>query len=251
MADCFIIMPITVRKAYMSAYSASHGSDHFKQVLKRVFTPAVKKAGFKPLPPDVAGSKLIHAEIVHKLETADMVLCDMSTLNANVFFELGIRTAVNKPVCMVKDDKTKSDDVPFDNQLINYYTYDSSLLHGAVSAEVKKLTKHIKATAGDGRNQFWEHFSLAARGQLQKGKPEDKGADSRWPTHKELEAHGMALAHSYGVPVSGVFVRHDGSLEVFVNEEAFATAQLSAFMSKLTEQTGKPVVPVPVSPLKE
>lgn len=40
------------------------------------------------------------------VEEADMVLCDMSRLNANVFFELGIRTALDRPAALVKDDQT-------------------------------------------------------------------------------------------------------------------------------------------------
>jgi len=45
---------------------------------------------------------LIHAEIIRNIENADLVLCDMSCLNPNVFFEFGIRTSLNKPVSVVK-----------------------------------------------------------------------------------------------------------------------------------------------------
>ena len=54
-----------------------------------------------------------------------MVLCDISSLTANVFFELGIRTALNKPVCVVKDELTTR--IPFDTGIINHHTYSSSL----------------------------------------------------------------------------------------------------------------------------
>lgn len=49
----------------------------------------------------------------------------MSLLNPNVFFELGIRTALNKPVCMVTDERTKK--IPFDTNIISYHTYNSKL----------------------------------------------------------------------------------------------------------------------------
>ena len=44
----------------------------------------------------MTGADLIHAQIVKNLQFADVVLCDVSTHNPNVFFELGIRTALNR-----------------------------------------------------------------------------------------------------------------------------------------------------------
>jgi hypothetical protein len=35
------------------------------------------------------GSEIIQADIIRNLHAADLVLCDLSTLNANVFFEFG------------------------------------------------------------------------------------------------------------------------------------------------------------------
>ncbi|MFC1984259.1 hypothetical protein ACFLVO_04550, partial [Chloroflexota bacterium] len=89
------------------------------------FIPAVEKAGYTPVPPQAKGADLIHAEIIKNLESANIVLCDMSSLSANVFFELGIRTALNKPVCIVKDELTPK--VPFDTAILNYYEYKCAL----------------------------------------------------------------------------------------------------------------------------
>src|ERR1035441_5058521 len=101
---CFIIMPISTPADMLPLYS--NDADHFKHVLERLFIPAVKKAGLEPIPPKSRGSDIIHAKIIKSLETAELVLCDISTLNPNVFFELGVRTALNNPVCYVKDDAT-------------------------------------------------------------------------------------------------------------------------------------------------
>ena len=96
MSDCFIIMPITTPEHLVDQYKED--SDHFLHVLEHLFIPAVEKTGYTPVPPSATGSDLIQAEIISQLENADHVLCDISTLNPNVFFELGIRTAVEKPV---------------------------------------------------------------------------------------------------------------------------------------------------------
>lgn len=63
--------------------------------------PAIKKAGFEPILQKTKGSELIHGEIIRNIESADFILCDTSVLNPDVFFELGIRTSLNKPVCIL------------------------------------------------------------------------------------------------------------------------------------------------------
>jgi len=140
--SCFIIMPITVPDSMVEVYR--DGKDHFKHVLDTLFIPAVEQAGLKPIPPKVKGGEIIHAEIIKNLDSLELVLGDMSTLNANVFYELGIRTAVNKPVCLVKDDVTEK--VPFDTGIINYHTYASALDGWALEKERDDLTTHITST---------------------------------------------------------------------------------------------------------
>ncbi len=94
----FIIMPITTPKAFLDTYR--DGKEHFKHVLKCLFIPSVEAAGYTAIPPIAKGADLIHAVTIENLEKADLVLCDMSCLNPNVFFKFGIRTSSNKPVCV-------------------------------------------------------------------------------------------------------------------------------------------------------
>lgn len=157
MPDCFIIMPISTPPLV----AEQHGDpDHFRHVLECLFTPAVKAAGFNPIPPAADGADIIHAQIIKQLESADLVLCDMTTLNANVFFELGIRTAVNKPVVVVKDSYTGA--IPFDTTIINHYTYDARLSSWSLQEQIDQLTAHIKKChkASKGKNPLWHYFGL-------------------------------------------------------------------------------------------
>ena len=89
---------------------------HFQHVREELLEPAIRGINFSPISPEASGSELIHSRIVKSLETADLVLCDISNLNPNVFFELGIRSALNKPVTLIKDNQTKN--IPFDTSLI-------------------------------------------------------------------------------------------------------------------------------------
>lgn len=106
---------------------------------------------------------MIHAEIIKNLEQADLVLCDLSSLNANVFFELGIRTSLNRPVALVKDKVTER--IPFDLNAINTHTYDESLTPWTLSSEIEQFAEHVKAvetgTASD--NDMWHYFGLTKR----------------------------------------------------------------------------------------
>jgi hypothetical protein len=159
---CFVVMPISTPEGSDSVYG---DREHFAHVLDWLFIPAVESAGFRAITPVTQGAELIQAEIVRNLETADLVLCDISTLNANVFFELGIRTALDRPVCLVRDDKTLL--IPFDTSTVNFHTYRA--LPGAweVEAERDRLAAHITATVdrADDRNALWRYFGLTQRGK--------------------------------------------------------------------------------------
>lgn len=164
MTDCFIIMPISTPDSFVSTYS--NDKDHFRHVLDFLFKPAMEKVGLTAIPPIAEGADVIHAEIIRNLEQADLVLGDMSTLNPNVFFELGIRTAVDKPVCIVKDDATPR--IPFDTTIINYHTYLSSLAPWTLENQISELAAHIQKSLSrsKGQNTLWRYFGLSTRAAL-------------------------------------------------------------------------------------
>ncbi len=155
---CFVIMPITVPPGMEDKYG--DGPEHFGNVYECLFRPSVEAAGHVPISPKATGSQNIHANIIKNLETADLVLCDMSGLNPNVFFEWGIRTSLNKPVCVVKDELTKN--IPFDVGTLQWEEYSSRLGGWDIREQCTKLTKHLQATVekGDGGNELWRHFGL-------------------------------------------------------------------------------------------
>lgn len=157
--SCFIIMPITTPKSMVADYNDD--KDHFKHVMNCLFVPAVEKAGFEPIKPIARGEENIQAKIIKKLETSELVLCDMSTLNANVFFELGIRTSLNRPVCLVKDNLTEK--TPFDTTTIYRHEYKAGLRQWEEAAEKNALTKHITEAweTSEGKNSLWKYFGVS------------------------------------------------------------------------------------------
>jgi len=161
-------MPITTPENFIGQYKDD--AEHFSHVLEHLFIPALKKSGFEPIPPKSTGSDVIQAEIIKQLSACELVLCDMSILNPNVFFEFGIRTTLNKPVALVVDDKTG--DIPFDTSIINFHRYNSSLDVWSIEKGIDDLVKHIKEAyeKTTDHNALWKYFGVAQTGMF---KPEE------------------------------------------------------------------------------
>jgi hypothetical protein len=155
--DCFVAMPITTPERYAETL---RDPDHFLHVLEHLFTPALQGAGLTVIPPTATGTVMIQAEIIRNLQQADFVLCDLSSLNPNVFFELGIRTSLDLPVILVKDNLTEQ--IPFDLNAVNTLTYESSLTPWTLGSQIQRLTEHVKRAIGGGSsgNSMWRYFGL-------------------------------------------------------------------------------------------
>lgn len=153
---CFIAMPMTTHPEEAKTYS---DDEHWSHVMETLFIPAIEEAGFRAIEPTAQGSDMIHGRIIEHLSTADMVLCDLSGWNPNVFFELGVRTSLNMPIALVRDEKTK---IPFDTNGLNTHLYASSLLGWELAAQRDAIADHLRAavTSCAGENPMWRRFGL-------------------------------------------------------------------------------------------
>ena len=88
-------------------------------------------------------SSSIIGKIFDEIQSAPIALCDLSNRNPNVLYELGLRQAYDKPVVLVKDEKTTN---IFDVSGINTVMYSSSRLYETVMEDRKNITEAIKAT---------------------------------------------------------------------------------------------------------
>lgn len=134
--DCFIIMPIADHPDYKQG--------HFKRVYDDIFAPACRAAGYKPIrADDVAQTNLIHLDILQKLLESPMAICDLSTRNPNVLFELGLRQAFDKPTILVQEVGTPQ---IFDINLFRYTQYRNGLDYRDVLADQKSIQKVLEET---------------------------------------------------------------------------------------------------------
>lgn len=132
---CGIIMPIS----NCDGLDHSHWSD----VLSIIRAAAID-AGFEArLVSDTFESNLIHKEILSNVYNDEIIVCDVSGRNPNVFFELGIRMATQKPTVIIKDDRTV---YPFDTSPNRYIEYPRDLRHPGMEKFKKELASAIGKT---------------------------------------------------------------------------------------------------------
>lgn len=106
--SCFVVMP----------FAPPHGDYYAK-----IFEPAIQKAGLVPVRADneIFGAGKIMDQIWRGITDAKVLVAELTTRNANVFYELGLAHALKKPVVLVSSNQ---EDVPFDLQHIRVIYYD-------------------------------------------------------------------------------------------------------------------------------
>lgn len=138
--DCFVIMPISDVDGYPIG--------HFGHVYEDIIRPACEKAGYNALRADqVKETNLIHLDILNKLIETPISVCDLSTRNPNVMFELGLRQAFDKPVVLLQEKGTPR---IFDISPLRYLEYSKDMKYHEVLQTQKELEQAITATVKAG-----------------------------------------------------------------------------------------------------
>lgn len=133
---CFAIMPI--------ADHADYDNGHFTRVYNHLIKPACEQAGFSAVRADDAkASHMIMFDILKNIVECDMAICDLSSKNPNVFYELGLRQAFNKKTILITDGRTTT---PFDITGFRYVKYDPSLRIDTVMNDVNEIAAMLKET---------------------------------------------------------------------------------------------------------
>lgn len=134
--ECFVIMPISDPEGYPPG--------HFERVYKDLFSPAIERAGFVPRrADDVLETNVIHLDLLRRLLDAPMALCDLSSRNPNVLFELGLRQAFDKPVILVAEEGTPR---IFDVDLLRFTSYRPARIYHQVIEDQQRIAEAIEAT---------------------------------------------------------------------------------------------------------
>ena len=134
MKKCFVVTPI-----------GNEGTEIRKradQVFKYIISPVCDKMEFEAVRVDMVNqADSITQTILDYLNSAELVIADMSGHNPNAFYEMGYRAAIGKPMIHLK---TKSEKIPFDVAGIRAFDYDLSDLDSVESVK-DRLLKTIQA----------------------------------------------------------------------------------------------------------
>jgi hypothetical protein len=86
-----------------------------------------------------------------KIENADLIVCDLSSNNPNVFLELAWALRADRPYILVKDDLTE-----YNFDLNSNYTFDYShqLQPRILKQDMQRLTEAIRQTLADGDRRY-------------------------------------------------------------------------------------------------
>lgn len=229
---CFVMMPISDVDGYPPG--------HFEEVYEGLIKPAVEHAGFEcELATSTSAAHFIPLDIVTKAATADLCVCDLSTRNANVLFEYGIRQAFDKPTVLVKDDKTPA---LFDVAGFRYVQYKHTMRIQETMAARLEIAKAIQHTV-DGSGDEAQVFSLVTMMKLTKAAALPPGNISK------DDARFSLLERKLDQVISFLSRANDGGLEKLAKSSAYpstlkasnlpgllapVTANSDAFMQRLS-----------------
>lgn len=187
--ECFVIMPISDHDSYSKG--------HFQRVYEDLTKPACLQAGFKPVRADeVKESNLIHLDILKKLLSCEMAVCDLSSQNPNVLFELALRQAFDKPVALIQEEDSKP---IFDIAPLRFTKYRKALLYREVIEDQKRVADAISETSSAfaekrGVNSIVKLLALSESAQL----PELSGDNAKSEMFQVLMAEIGALRAEIG-----------------------------------------------------
>ncbi len=105
---CFVMMPF---------------ADPLGSYYDKVYKPAIEKAGLIPIRADneIFGTGKIIDQVWSGINSAKVLIAELTDRNPNVFYELGLAHALQKPVVLISSNEK---DVPFDLHHIRVIYYD-------------------------------------------------------------------------------------------------------------------------------
>lgn len=146
----FIAMPFGERR------DPTHGLRRYDSdaTWNRILLPALLDCGYRAIRTDAEASRqLIDSRMILDLIGADLVVADLATLNANVFWELGVRhTARRQGTVVIAPERLAP---PFDIRAVPVQAYrrDRMGVNDTHSVDsIRKLRKAIQAAASPQRH---------------------------------------------------------------------------------------------------
>lgn len=139
---CYVMSPLDESEEYKPG--------HFTRVYEDVIKPACVLAGFTAMRADRAKtSGLINLDVLQKSLEAPMAICDLSSRDPNVLFQLGFRLAFDKPTVLIQEaGKAKIFDIP----TFKYVEYRRDLKYREVLEDQEAIAEALRAETAHSEN---------------------------------------------------------------------------------------------------
>jgi O-acetyl-ADP-ribose deacetylase (regulator of RNase III) len=132
---CFVIMPYGKKK------DAEGNEVDFDNIYSELICEAIVQAGLKPIRCDeIESAGSIHEVMFEHLATAEVAVVDLTSLNPNVFYELGARHALMRGVTVLI--RKRGGAIPFNIQDLRIIEYPSE--NGRLSESRERIQHFIE-----------------------------------------------------------------------------------------------------------
>jgi hypothetical protein len=139
--NCFVIIGYGKKPSYIDGKVRMLDLDETYSILIKPVFDEMGITCYRAIDKNINGS--IDEQMLKEIKNADMALADISTLNANVMWELGVRHALKPHYTVMICEKEQMSKIPFDinSFVIHQYTHSEE---GIPYKEVDRFRKYLK-----------------------------------------------------------------------------------------------------------
>ena len=140
---CFVVMPFGRKPDPVGG-----GFIDFDRIYTTSLAPAVEAADMEPIRADEEGSGgIVHRPLFERLLLCDYAVADLTTGNANVFYELGVRHTARPATTLTIFAKHQP--IPFDVNFLRSMPYDLGENNAFGASEAQALREAVGAKLRD------------------------------------------------------------------------------------------------------
>lgn len=102
--------------------------EHFKTLFEEYLRPLIEEHGYQVLRADsLSRGGAISRDVIIRLAEAELVIADLTDLNPNVYYELGVRHALRGRGTLMVLDMARTPDIPFDLAAYRVIQFSSTM----------------------------------------------------------------------------------------------------------------------------
>ena len=153
MKQCFVIAPI--------GEPGSDERERIDRVFEYIIQPAVRQDYEAILPHHINLPGKITMHVIERIVTAPLLIADLTDSNANVYYELALRHALNAPAILLIEEGQK-DEMPFDIQghrTVRYDLTDPKKIDAAINDLAEQIAS-VEEDASQEKNVISENLTL-------------------------------------------------------------------------------------------